>query len=173
MTLPNFSRQGSLYTFPNKVLFVNGENGIRHYFAFGLSPKGIDEDFYPESLLDDWGHEITGLNLFTWIQKNGSDFPRAELFGFSGNGNSRQYFLRELELWSKYPCLVSSNPIKKPTDGKKLDIVVLLDDKCKSTRQIESIPNIDFPFNKANVSWWETAGTIAPELLKTIAFEGT
>jgi len=65
------------------------------------------ELFIPESALDDWGNERTGIALHKWIQRQGDSFPRAELFGFSYSAGQEQLFMRELDLTVE-PVLLAS-----------------------------------------------------------------
>jgi len=70
------------------------------FLAFALTTQGIAAQIIPSVLLDDWGKEIKGLALYEWVREHGLRFPRAELFGFSPDGQPAQYFLRDMELFA-------------------------------------------------------------------------
>ena len=95
---------GTLYTKESKTGETNGavlwdvqaETVI--YLRYAVILRGTEEEFFPTSLLDDWGNEVKGLGIYSWIRDYGERFPRAELFGVNNAGMPDQCFVRELEI---------------------------------------------------------------------------
>lgn len=126
----------------------------------------IDDERYilPESLLDDWGHEIKGPGLYKWILDNGLHFPRAEIFGHYPDGEPVQYFLREIDLVTRYPCYVDHDMEAPPGTGKRIDVVLIRQyesEGCNKTEPPEDLPPI---FKRGLVSWWAVAEPFDPDL---------
>ena len=74
------------------------------FLRFAYVLMGTEAPLFPSFLIDDWGGEIKGVSLYSWVKENGILFPRAEIFGFDRQGNQVQYFLRELELFARLLC---------------------------------------------------------------------
>ncbi|HSH04259.1 MAG TPA: hypothetical protein VLL52_17245, partial [Anaerolineae bacterium] len=85
-------QQHSLTTF---ILDQNAPHTF--YLRYALVIMGPETPIFPESLLDDWGTEITGLKLYRWFHEFAPRFPRAEVFGLGPLGRPTQHFLREFE----------------------------------------------------------------------------
>ncbi len=124
------------------------------YLRYMLLVIGSEELFVPELLLDDWGHEIKTLDLYRWIQKNGDQFPRAELFGYSLDGEKRQYFIRELDLVELYPCYGFQDPGSSLTDGLVIEHFVMCDKDSVVPHRSEASSDFVGPMINASVIWW-------------------
>jgi len=135
------------------ALFLEKDQGSL-YLSYALEVKATGQHILPESLLDDWGHEITGLSIYSWIRENGPQFPRAELFGFILSGEPRQYFLRELELASRYACYVYSEKQAPVADGILVDTVFISDDGVEKSKRLHCLGDVPSPLNQTKVTWW-------------------
>lgn len=128
---------------------------------YALPQLGSDELVFPEIVLDDWGHERKNLPLYRWIYENGFQFPRAELFGYDINGHERQYFLRELDLQSKYPCFGYAENDTPLSEGIELSFIVIVREDSSQSEHLEAGSEIDWPMRNAAVEWWqETLGGV-------------
>jgi hypothetical protein len=114
----------------------------------------------PALLLDDWGKEIKTIALYDWVREYGLQFPRAEIFGFDPQGRSTQYFLRDLELFSKYPGYIYSGAATAVSEGVLLDAVAL-PGSVSVPQRIKRPSTIGGLLRYARVSWW----SIRPETL--------
>jgi hypothetical protein len=136
-----------------QAVLLIGEAAEPLYLRFGLRELEGDGLIFPASLLDDWGREIGSLALFEWIQANGSHFPRAELFGLSAAGASRQRFLRELDLATKPVCYVARQP-DTPMPACLPVAAILVSDAALTAPRRAAQPALDGPVSRAAVSWW-------------------
>jgi hypothetical protein len=137
------------------------------YLAFALTTQGIAAQIIPSVLLDDWGKEIKGLALYEWVHEHGLRFPRAELFGFSPDGQSIQYFLRDMELFAPvvaYATVDKTLPIEqwsRLTEGlvPALDVIA---------PEPTGVPDdVTGPLREARLGWWRVSpGFNTSELLK-------
>lgn len=124
------------------------------YVSYALVEKETEVEILPESLLDDWGHEITSLELYEWIHENGIHFPRAELFGFDISGTRRQCFLRELDLVARYPCYCFESLEDPPSKGVRIETILLPDRQISNPEPMRRPAKIGRPMELAQVSWW-------------------
>ena len=124
------------------------------YLAFALTTQGIAAQIIPSVLLDDWGKEIKGLGLYEWVQEHGLRFPRAELFGASPDGQSVQYFLRDMELFAPivvYAAEDKAMPIEQWT--RLTDVVIPALDVI--TPEPADMPDdVTGPLRTARLGWW-------------------
>ena len=153
------------------ALRLEGGEEPNVYLAFALTTQGIAAQIIPSVLLDDWGKEIKGLALYEWVQEHGLRFPRAELFGFSPDGQSCQYFLRDMELFAPivaYAAVDKELPIgqwSRLTEG----VVPALDVIAPEPSDVPD--GVTGPLRTARLGWWRVApGFDAPELLDLPAF---
>lgn len=132
-----------------------------YYLRFALVERGAEALLFPETLLDDWGREIIGLAVYAWIDANGDLFPRAEVFGRTPTGLSRQCFLRELELGFTLPCFITPQRNAPPTGIIPLDLILLTSDAI--TQPTRSVPPqaASGPLRRARLHWW-----LAPAALR-------
>lgn len=115
------------------VLRLDAEEAGHHvYLAYALVTQGPGHHVLPSVLLDDWGNEIEQLRLYDWIKENGMRFPRAEVFGKTPSGQSVQYFLRDLELFGKYPVYVFAADDAPDSSGTLLPTIVIVEEDADS-----------------------------------------
>jgi hypothetical protein len=124
------------------------------FLRYALRVRETEVEIFPESLLDDWGHEIKSLDLYDWIQENGFQFPRAEIFGFDRMGKRRQFFLRELDLMARYPCYAFESSQTPITKGVLVRANLIPNRHINQPKPIKRPPEIEGPMRNALVSWW-------------------
>lgn len=124
------------------------------FLRYALIVRESEVEIFPESLLDDWGHEIKSLDLYDWIQENGFQFPRAEIFGFDRVGKRRQFFLRELDLMARYPCYAFESSQTPITKGVLVRANLIPNRHINQPKPIKRPPEIEGPMRNALVSWW-------------------
>lgn len=132
-----------------------------YYLRFALVERGDEALLLPETLLDDWGREVTGLAVYEWIEANGDLFPRAEVFGRTLTDLPRQRFLRELELGFTLPCFVTPQRAAPPTAIIPLDLILLTSDAITRPTRTVPPPAASGPLRRARVHWW-----LAPNALR-------
>jgi hypothetical protein len=143
----------------DRVILLMDEKTDPVYLAYALVERETDVEIFPESLLDDWGHEISSLNLYDWIQENGLQFPRAEVFGSDKTGIRKQCFLRELDLVIRYPCYVYNSKSAPLNEGRRLEAILIPDQKLIEPKRIKPPDVIPKPMLNADVSWWRVPAT--------------
>ncbi|RMG94463.1 MAG: hypothetical protein D6706_13730 [Chloroflexi bacterium] len=125
------------------------------YLGFALVTLGTEEHIFPAFVLDDWGHEIRGLDLYEWIVAYGQQFPRGELFGYEQDGRETQCFLRGLELYVKYPCYVYTHPAASVHEGVAIQAILLPTEEVDAPQQIKKPLGMKRPLRNARVTWWQ------------------
>lgn len=139
------------------------------YLSYALVTMGPEEHVFPSFLLDDWGNEIKSLELYHWIREYGEQFPRAELFGYGLNGESRQHFLRELELYAPYPCYAFAATNGPLADARVVTDLCMTDLLASFPQQIAAPQEIAYPLRGAAVRWWSVPpGTQQLDFLETV-----
>lgn len=131
-----------------------GEEADRVFLAYALVTQGPELQILPSVLLDDWGTEIGGLRLYQWIEDNGLQFPRAEVFGKDVHGNPKQYFLRDLELFGKHPTYVFEGEDAPDDAGKSLESVLVTSANVTEPTPIEPPASVSPTLRRAKVKWW-------------------
>jgi hypothetical protein len=124
------------------------------YLTYALVTQGPEYQIIPSVLLDDWGNEITGLKIYEWIRENGQSFTRAEVFGFSPSGAEVQYFLRDIELFGRYPAYVLSGEGDSIVAGTLLRAVLIPDHRTGFAEKIPVPEEVEAPLREAQVEWW-------------------
>jgi hypothetical protein len=124
------------------------------YLTYALYTMGVESHILPSVILDDWGNEIRGMSLYAWFREYGERFPRAEVFGVAPDGTETQYFLRDLELYSKYPVYAFPEKDGPISTGILLDAVVYLDGDVTTPIMVSPPTSISAPLRDARVSWW-------------------
>lgn len=124
------------------------------YLRYAFVERGSEQHIFPESLLDDWGHEIKSLSLYDWVFENGPQFPRAEMFGSLADGSPRQRFLRELDLTGGLICYVYQRPYSSLAEGSIIGAVLVADTRSGQPRRIVRPDIITPPLAYARVTWW-------------------
>lgn len=124
------------------------------YLAYALVTQGPEYQLLPSMLLDDWGNEIGHLALYQWIRDNTLHFPRAEVFGSTPSGAPEQYFLRDIELFTKYPTYAFSAEDAPISSGVPLQAALIPDEAAESPTPVSPPDHINGPLREARVSWW-------------------
>jgi hypothetical protein len=133
----------------------DSENQI--FLAYALVTQGPEHQILPSVLLDDWGNEIKGLGIYQWINENGLHFPRAEVFGFSPTGTPAQYFLRDLELFTKYPVYAFSDQDASDSSGVSVGVVLIPTGSIDTSQPIEPPEGISVLLRRGQVDWQPVA----------------
>lgn len=119
---------------------------------YGVVVLGTERVVFPALALDDWGNERKTMALYRWIYEEGQRFPRAEVFGFTAEGRETQIFLRDLEIFMKYP-LFAYGSRKAPVEaGRRVDVILLPDEEGAGPAG-EVPPEIGWPLRHAAVRW--------------------
>lgn len=145
---------GFLLTAGERAALLLDPVADRVYLRYAFVERGSEQHILPESVLDDWGHELNTLSLFDWVLENGSQFPRAEVFGFTPNGADRQRFLRELDLASGLVCYVYDRPNSPIADGVAIEAVFSGDAQSGIPRRTVRPSDVVAPLARTRVSWW-------------------
>lgn len=133
------------------------EGAGRVYARYGLVVLGTERVVFPALALDDWGHERKTMGLYRWIYEEGQRFPRAEVFGFTEQGRETQIFLRDLEIFMKYPLFVYERGKTPVEDGRRVEVVMVTGEG--KVGRLEGAPAaIGWPLRHAAVHW-ERAST--------------
>jgi hypothetical protein len=146
---------GVLHWVGERAALVWDETAGPVYLRFLLPEIEREEGIFPALLLDDWGQEIKSLELYEWVRENGVNFPRAEIFGIDRNGQAAQVFLRELELFGKYPCYAYEDKAAPVTAGVQVVAIVLADKETVEPERIKRPAGVTGPLRYARVSWWQ------------------
>ncbi|WP_420644837.1 hypothetical protein [Candidatus Leptofilum sp.] len=131
------------------------------YLRFAFVIMGTEAPLYPRFLIDDWGGEVRGTAVYQWVKENGNQFPRAEIFGFDGQGNDVQFFVRELELYAKLPCTAYPDRDVPLAEGVPVHAILLPDESVTEPNKIKRPSGLKRPLSAARVSWWRVPTTLA------------
>ena len=135
------------------------------YLAFALTTQGIAAQIIPSVLLDDWGKEIKGLGLYDWVQEHGPRFPRAELFGYSPDGQSVQYFLRDMELFAPIVVYAAADKALPVQQWARLTDIVIPALDVIAPEPGDTPDDVTGPLRMARLGWWRVAPDYdAPDL---------
>ena len=132
---------------------MESEQSLTLRLAFVV--MGTDAPLFPSLLVDDWGGEVRGTSIYNWVRENGNQFPRAEIFGFDRQGNSVQFFVRELELYARLLCFAYPNAQTPLAEGKLVHAVLLPDGSATEVEKIKRPSEIKRPLAAARVTWWQ------------------
>ncbi|MCI0395380.1 MAG: hypothetical protein L0332_04615 [Chloroflexi bacterium] len=132
------------------------------YLRFALLALDLERQIVPAVVLDDWGKEIRGQEMFGWLRENGPYFPRAEVFGFDLQGRPQQYFLKELELTARYSCYAAADPAAPLAAGAPLEAVLLPDDQVTGIARTRRPAGITLPLRHAQLTWWQVNPALKP-----------
>jgi hypothetical protein len=129
------------------------------YLRYAITRQGVETPIFPALVLDDWGSEIRGQELYLWLHEFGDQFPRAELFGFGLDGREVQCFLREVDLHIRLPCYAYREKDASLRDGFLVEALALPDDSLATTSssmavRIRPPAALNRPLRSAQVSWW-------------------
>jgi hypothetical protein len=129
----------------------------RVYLAYALVTQGPELQLLPSVLLDDWGNEVRDLALYDWIANNGLHFPRAEVFGESPTGAAAQYFIRDLELFGRFPVYAFATPDAPAAEGLLLRAILLPDASITAPQPVEPPDEAGDLLRRSQVEWWRVA----------------
>lgn len=171
MTDLRITISGNYFKNIDSSILLLEDSGKLYYLAFALPIWGGEQLLFPESLLDDWGHEINSLSLYGWLQKNGPDFPRAEIFGYDQSGKTMQAFMRDVDFMSNYPCYILESR-KDPVEAGNLvtDIVVPSVGISKPVL-VNGVDFFSLPMSKAQVRWWQADPAVFEDKIPRILME--
>jgi hypothetical protein len=131
------------------------------FLRFAFVIMGTEAPLVPSFLIDDWGGEVRGTAIYRWVHENGNQFPRAELFGFNGAGQSVQFFVRELELYARLPCTVYPDRETALTEGRPVHAVLLPEVGVTEVAKIKRPSQLKRPLSAARVTWWQVPSTLS------------
>lgn len=140
-----------------------------YYVRYALTERGTEAPILPSSLLDDWGNEITKLKLYKFLRDEGDLYPRSEVFGFDLEGRERQNFVRELELFEKYPCYVYTDVNQPIESGQRINTVAVITDTVTEIGPIKPPKTVPQPLRRSRVEWYGVPSTEA-EILQNSSF---
>lgn len=130
------------------------EGAGRIYVRYGLVKLGTDQVVFPALALDDWGNERKTLDLYRWIYEEGQRFPRAEVFGFTVDGRETQIFLRDLEIFMKYPCYAYESRKAPVKEGRRVEAVLVPGEGGAERPGEAGVPaGVAWPLRHAAVRW--------------------
>lgn len=124
------------------------------YLSYAFVTLGVEEHLLPNFILDDWGNEFQGLELYRWVGENGLQFPRAELFCVGLDGEERQHFLRELDLVARFPAYAFDGEGAPIGSAVLLNAVLLVDDSVIEPTPGEAPEGMESPLRQARIDWW-------------------
>ena len=131
------------------------------FLRFAFVIMGTEAPLFPSFLIDDWGGEVRGTAVYRWVKENGNQFPRAEIFGFDGQGNETQRFVRELELYAKLPCTAYATREAPLTQGTPVHAILLPDETVTEPVKIKRPSGLKRPLSAARVTWWQVPPTLS------------
>jgi hypothetical protein len=131
------------------------------FLRYAFVERTSEQHVFPESVLDDWGHEMGTLSLYDWVFENGVHFPRAEVFGFAPDGAKRQRFLRELDLSGGLVCYAYDQPNCSYAEGSIVEVVLIADPGSDIPRRTIRPHDVTGPLAHAQVTWWSVNATYA------------
>ena len=130
------------------------EDGPEQTIRLAFIVQGSERHVFPALALDDWGRERQGLRLYRWIYEEGTRFPRAELFGFTVEGDQMQIFLRDLELSYRYPCYIYGAADEPVQNGRLLSAIFTTADHHEGDPlKIEPPTGLPWALRRAAVRW--------------------
>lgn len=145
---------GQLYERDGNTALLLDESANPVYLRYALLVQGTAERIFPAVLLDDWGRERSSLSLYRWIYEEGQRYPRAEIFGFDASGRDTQIFLRDLEIYFRYPCYAYQSRKTGVERGRQLQTVLVADQTLKRTSQEAQPPGgASWPLRRAAITW--------------------
>ncbi len=145
---------GSVLIIDDVAIIVAGTEQDDIYLKFALVEFLDGNQLIPESVLDDWGREIKGAALFSWILENGLHFPRAEIFGHRPDGQPVQRFLREIDLSIRYPCYAYLELNESMADGILIRAIISPDQTLHQLKLEGPPASAPGPLPIADIQWW-------------------
>lgn len=124
------------------------------YLAYALVTFGREEHVLPASILDDWGNERKTLQLYQWVADKGMEFPRAEIFGLSPDGEERQQFLREFDLQARHPVYGFPRKDTPVTQAVLVDTALVPASGLPAPSLGHPPEDVEPPLRLARLDWW-------------------
>lgn len=147
--------RAQLITANDRTAIILDDSAPPIWVSFAFVERETEKFILPESILDDWGREISSLALYHWVSENGQQFPRAEIFGIRPNGKHVQRFLREIDLTAKYPCFARKNAKESLESMMLVDLVLIRDEAIYRAKRIDPPAHIPYPFSQIEADWWQ------------------
>jgi hypothetical protein len=152
--------RGTLYQRDEKIALLLDNAGPTLFLRFAFIVQGTEKLIFPALALDDWGRERNTLALYRWVYEEGQRFPRAEVFGFTPSGQETQLFLRDLEIFFKYPCYVYPERKAPVSAGLRVEaIFAKAEEGTAETAEVEVPAQVNWPLRHAAVNWHSATGT--------------
>ena len=146
---------GSIHIFNDVAVVVARSDQDELNLKFALVEYFDGNHLIPDSVLDDWGREIKGAALYSWIQENGLHFPRAEIFGHRPDGQPVQRFLREIDLSARYPCYAYPKLNADIEDGILIRAIISPDQTVRQPKLGGNPSPVPGLLSMADIQWWE------------------
>jgi hypothetical protein len=146
--------EGSLFSSGEHSAFLLRPGGTRYALRLGFILRGSEEVLFPDSLLDDWGHELTAPALYEWVRDNGHHFPRAEIFGIRLGGRPGQCFIRELDLMAGCACFAYEADSAPLASGTRLTAILTSKVGSDRPQRVPAPLGLGGLLAMAAVSWW-------------------
>jgi hypothetical protein len=158
--------EGTLFSRDEQAALMLRPGETQYALRLGFILRGSEEVILPESLLDDWGHELAAPALYEWVRENGLHFPRAEIFGFELNGRPGQCFVREVDLMAGYACFAFESEDAPLASGIRLNAILIPRADSGPPRRLPAPAEISAPLSMAAAEWWsvDPAATGQPDL---------
>ncbi|MEW5988088.1 MAG: hypothetical protein AB1791_15765 [Chloroflexota bacterium] len=158
--------QGRLVQKEGLVYLLWQETAAPLTLRLALVEQGSEQPFWPSFVLDDWGQEIKGLELYDWLQENGLRFPRAEVFGYDQSGRSDQCFMRALDHSARYLCYAYPDDQTPLTEGILLEGVLWTQAGTAGVQPVGRPAAVTAPLRHARLRWW----LVDPETILDFGF---
>lgn len=156
--------EGSLFSSNENSALLLRAGDAWHALRLGFILRGSEDVLFPESLLDDWGHELGAPALYDWVNDNGIHFPRAEIFGTDLTGRPGQCFVRELDLVAGCACFAYEADDAPLASGTRLTAILIPRAGTGIPDRLAAPVNVTGPLAMAAVSWWSVDPAAAGHL---------
>jgi hypothetical protein len=125
------------------------------FARYALVQYGSEAPLFPAFLLDDWGNELKGAKLYSWLVRQGHLYPRSEIFGYDLYGRETQRFVKEIEIDDPCYCYINADRHASVAIGTLINTVVVANPA--STTPVESQPPaiIGAPLRKVRATWYQ------------------
>ena len=150
----NHKMNGHLYQKNGEMALLIDNAAAPLFLRYAYLIHGPEDPIFPAFLLDDWGREIRKLELYHWVEQNGNEFPRAEIFGYELNGQETQVFLRALELYARLPCYVFPDKTTPVNQGHLLQHILIPDPSITQPTPIKRPNDLTLPLARARLTYW-------------------
>jgi hypothetical protein len=125
------------------------------FTRYALVKYGSEAPLFPAFVLDDWGNELIGAKLYTWLRQQGHLYPRSEIFGYDLDGRETQCFVKEIELHEPYYCYVYPDRHTSVADGTVVNTILIADPTTLTSVTIQPLPSISAPLRRVRAHWYQ------------------